>query len=156
MTGTRYCLDSSGFLDGFVRYYPPNIFASLWDRMDELCNESRLLVPEEVYQELEYHHDAAFRWIKDRRDALVVLTDANVANAVRDILADYPRLVMEGSTRDRADPFVIATAELHDAVVITGEKGGSESSPKIPFVCNGRGITCSGFLDLVQLEGWSF
>lgn len=143
-------------MDGYVRYYPPTIFGSLWERVDQLCNDTRILVPEEVYKELEYHHDDPFNWLKERSDSVLVPTDAEVAVAVRDILTEYPRLVMEGSTRDRADPFVIATAELHDAVVITGEKGGSEKSPKIPYVCDGRGVKCAGFLDLVQLEGWSF
>lgn len=156
MTNAIYCLDTSGFLDGYSRNYPPDIFESLWDRVEGLASEGRLLVPEEVYAELGHHHDAAYAWMKERKDALVVPTDAGIAMKVRGVLAASPRLVMEGSTRNRADPFVVATAELRGSAVVTGERGGTERSPKIPSVCRDRGIPCMTFLEMVQVEGWSF
>jgi hypothetical protein len=151
-----YCLDTSGFLDGDVRHYPPDVFTTLWERMDEIGTSSRLIVPEEVYLELQYHHDDAFQWIDGRKDSLVMPTDARVIAAVRALLRDYPRLAMEGGNRNRADPFVIATAGVREAVVVTGERGGTVRGPKIPFVCAERGIDQVDFLQLVQREGWSF
>lgn len=153
-----FCLDTSGFLDGFVRYYPPDVFESLWDLIDELGSAGRLLVPEEVHKELEYHHDEAFDWVNERKDEVVVPTTAAVAQEVTDILLDYPGFVKEGSTRNRADPFVVATAALEDAVVVTGERqrGGTQTNPKIPTVCEGRGVPYARFLGVVQEEGWSF
>lgn len=156
MTGRRFCLDTSGFLDGFVRYYPPETFQTLWDRMDALASSGRVVVPEEVYLELEHHHDAAFQWLNDRKEQVLVSTDALVVAATRELLTEYPRLAMEGSTRNRADPFVIATASLQKACVVTGESGGTEKSPKIPYVCGDQGIECLNFLAVVQLEAWSF
>lgn len=156
MSNSLYCLDTSGFFDGYIRYYPPDIFSTLWDNMDHLCGVSRLLIPEEVYREIEYHHDEAFTWVEARKEATLVPTDAGLALRVRVILKDYPRLIMRGSTRNRADPFVIATAELRSAIVITGERGGSEQNPKIPYVCKQRNIRWATFLELLRLEGWSF
>lgn len=154
--GSLYCLDTSGFLDGFVRQYPPEVFAGLWDRMDALARQGRLLVPEEVMLELEYHADDAYQWLDDRSDAILVPTDGPIVSEVRSILGQFPRLAMSGSTRNRADPFVIATASVRNAVVITGERGGSESSPKIPFVCDGTGVDRDTFLGLVRRESWTF
>lgn len=156
MSTRRYCLDTSGFLDGYDRYYPPRIFSSLWDRMDALARSSRLIIPEEVYEELKVHHDDAFRWVEERKDELILPTDEKIIAEVQSVLEDYPRLVMAGSTRNRADPFVIGTASLTQALVVTGERGGTERSPKIPFVCDGKGIEHLDFLGLVQHEGWSF
>lgn len=155
-TGPLYCWDTSGFLDGYVRRYPPGVFASLWDRVEGLCEERRVLVPEEVFRELRYHHDAAYRWVKDREDSVIVPTDGAVVTEVRRVLAAHAELAKEGSTRNRADPFVIATASLKGARVITGEIGGTARSPKIPYVCDQLGVAHGGFLSVVEQEGWSF
>ncbi len=31
-----YCVDTSGWLDGWERHYPPDVFPSLWTTLDEL------------------------------------------------------------------------------------------------------------------------
>jgi len=154
--GPLYCWDTSGFLDGFDRLYPPTVFASLWDRVDALCQAGRVLVPEEVYHELKHHHDDAYGWIREREDQVIVPTDLAIATEVRRILTHYPRLAMGGTSRNRADPFVIATASLKSALVVTGEVGGTERKPKIPYVCDGVGVGHGRFLDVVRTEGWSF
>jgi len=40
--------------------------------------------------------------------------------------------------------------------VVTGEKGGSLKSPKIPYVCAQENITCIDFLDLIKEQKWKF
>ena len=83
-------------------------------------------------------------------------TDSAVAIEVRSILQTHKRLVMNLKNRNRADPFVIAVANIKGAVVVTGEDGGNENRPKIPYVCSQIGAECIGFLDLIQREGWIF
>lgn len=55
---------------------------------------------------------------------------------------------------------MIAIAKLRDAIVITGEIGGNENRPKIPYVrpkipyvCEQIGVECIGFLELIRREG---
>lgn len=153
-----YSLDTSGLLDGLERYYPPETFPALWERMDGLIGDGRLIASEEVWEELQKRDEIGARWMQARKDEMLVPTDANVVAVVRDILQhpDHRRLVMNGKGRNNADPFVIAVAELHGAVVVTGEDGGSRQRPRIPSVCNDRAVDCIPFLGIVQREGWTF
>ncbi len=71
--------------------------------------------------------------------------------------------VAEGSSTPRkgrsgADPFVIALAEQHDAIVVTQETpaGLNARSPKIPDVCNERDVAWINLLGLIQREKWVF
>ena len=59
--------------------------------------------------------------------------------------------------RNRADPFVIALASVRGATVVTGEgSDGTDSRPKIPYICEVMGLLCTRFLGVVQTEGWRF
>ncbi len=84
-------------------------------------------------------------------------TDAEVAKAVKAILDPYELLVKDMKNRNRADPFVIAVAQITGSKVVTEELGmGSPSRPKIPGVCAALGIDCITISDIVRLEGWKF
>ena len=95
----------------------------------------------------------------DARSAVLVApTSRSVILAARTVLADHPRLSMIGTGRGRADPFVIAQAEQSSALLVTEERGGSATSPRIPYVCaqRGFGVRCIDMLGLIRAEGWSF
>ena len=156
MTSTKYSIDSSALMDGWIRHYPPDHFPRFWERIDALADERRFLVSEEVFEEIDEHDDSLKEWLNDRRDGIIVHTDNFVAQDVRQILASHERLVMSGTRRNRADPFVIAVARLRGATVVTGEKGGTARSPKIPSVCDALGILHTGLIGLIQAEGWIF
>ena len=143
-------------MDGWLRYYPPEHFPGLWGRVDSLIEEGRLLVSEEVLVEVSEHTDSLAEWLQERRNEVIVPTDNAVTAAVRQILASHERIVMSGSGRNRADPFVIAVARLHRATVVTGEKGGSTSRPKIPSVCDDLDILHTSLVGMIQTEGWVF
>ena len=143
-------------MDGWIRHYPPEHFPNLWERIDSLVAQKRFLVSEEVVEELGEHDDSLKQWLDDRLDEIMVPTDNFVAQDVRQILASHPRLVMSGTRRNRADPFVIAAARLRAATVVTGEKGGTARRPKIPSVCAALGIPHMSLIGLIQAEGWVF
>jgi len=151
---TAYSLDTSGLLDGIERYYPPATFPGLWERVDQLILDGRLLMSEEAISEAMYLDAAARDWCAPRKDSIIVQTNQAIAAHVTGIVTKFH--VWTGGTTNRADPFVIAVALEHDAVVITGEKPGSIQNPKIPFVCNARGVACTNFLGLVTRENWVF
>ncbi len=83
-----YSFDSSGVLDLF-RYYPPDVFPTIWTQMDAAANGQTILAIDEVYRELEKKDDAAFQWLKARR-AMIVELDTIVQQRVTAILASHP------------------------------------------------------------------
>ena len=151
-----YVLDTSALVGAWVRSYPPDSFPALWDSLDKLVEAGRLTAPEEVFEELKAQDDDLYKWVKDRKDAIIVPTSRAVMLEARAILADHPRLTMPGRGRGRADPFVIALACTQGAVVVTQEQGGSADKPRIPYVCKQRAVGCAELLDVIRREGWTF
>jgi hypothetical protein len=152
-----YSVDTSALIDGLERYYPTANFPALWDRVDELIDAGRLVISEEVWHEVEAKTTATKEWCSRRLDRMVVETNSTITGAVSQILTDHPRLVMNMKGRNRADSFVIALASVRGAIVVTGEgSDGTESRPKIPYICAAMGLPCIRLLSVVQNEGWRF
>lgn len=152
-----YSVDTSALIDGLERYYPEEAFPALWERVDTLIDQGRFLMSEEVWEEVKVKDAVAKAWCESRKDRLVVPTDASVAATVQSLLVDHERLVMNLKGRNRADPFVIALAQLKGAVVLTGEgNDGTAKRPKIPYVCDQINVTCHRFLQMIRMEGWRF
>ena len=148
-----YSIDSSGILDAF-RYYPPDVFPTIWKQMDHAADKAVLFASDEVYRELERKDDTAFQWLK-RHKVMVVALDADVERRVRDILRMHPRLVDTRKNRSGGDPFVIALAQARSLSVVTGERAtGVIAKPNIPDVCTALGLLCLGVLELFRNEGW--
>jgi hypothetical protein len=152
---TSYSIDTSAILDGWVRHYPIDTFPALWDRLDQLIDAGRLCTSDEVLRELEMKDDDALAWAK-ARPSLFVALDEPVQVATTEILALFPKLVDTMKGRNRADPFVIAVAKLKGLTVVTGEKGGQASRPRIPFVCEHLAVPCLDLIGLIRAERWVF
>ena len=59
-----YSIDTSAILDAWIRWYPPDLFPRLWENIELLIKEKRLIASEEVLVELEKKDDAVFKWAK--------------------------------------------------------------------------------------------
>jgi len=153
----KYCIDTSALMDAWVRWYPPEVFPSLWDAMDALIDDRRLISSEEVLHELERKEgDTLHAWAKEREQVFLPLDD-NIQACPSEIMTSHPRLVDERTGKSFADPWVIATAEVNGCGVVTGEKGtGTPDRPKIPDVCQARNILCVGIVELIRKERWHF
>jgi hypothetical protein len=156
--GRIYSLDTSALLDGLERYYPEPSFPALWERVDDLIADGRLVASEEVLEEAKKKDALAKAWFEARDPtAFVVATDADITGRVQAILLAYPRLVKEMKGRNRADAFVIAVAQARAATVITGEGGdGNDNRPKIPYICEQMGMDCFRLVGVIKEEGWRF
>jgi hypothetical protein len=151
-----YCIDTSAILDGWKRYYPPDVFPSLWNYLEGLIAAVELIAPDEVLHELARNDDEVFQWAKAQVRMFVSL-DEDIQRGTLEVLAAFPKLVDTLKDRGRADPFVIALAKSRRCVVVTGERNqGSPSRPRIPIVCEHFGIRCISLLQLMQDQGWSF
>ena len=151
-----YCLDTSAFLDGWVRYYPPDVFPALWKKLEAAIIRGDVISPEEVGDELSKKHDGVFQWTK-AQSGLFVPMDDPTQDMTSKVLAKFPRLVKALSGRNRADPFVIALAKVRKGTVATAERArGSPERPRIPLVCDFFNIPCVNLLDMIRAMGWKF
>lgn len=152
-----YCCDTSSLIHAWRRAYPPKNFKSFWARLDDLMDDGRFVSSIEVYSELERKDDDIFAWAKDRK-AMFLEINGGVQAAMITVMAKYPRLVDTVKGKSGADPFVIAQAlsASPQQIVLHHESGGSQNSPKIPFVCDQEGLRHTDLLKLIDKEGWVF
>ena len=148
-----YSIDSSGVLDLF-RYYPPDVFPSIWAQMDAAAANGIVLAIDEVFRELEKKDDVAFQWLKAHRQ-IVVDIDTEIQKRVSAILKLHPRLVDTRKNRSSGDPFVVALAQARGLSVVTGEKlSGVQAKPNIPDVCAALDVPWMNVLSMFRQEGW--
>ena len=152
----KYSIDTSAILDGWNRYYPPDVVPGLWENIEEMIRDGSLIASEEVLRELSKKDDGAYAWAKSQ-NGLFVPTDVEVQLEARTILKTHQRLIDTRRNRSGADPFVIAVAKVHGCRLITGEKPNNHPQrPHIPDVCNDVGITWMDVLEFCREQHWSF
>ncbi len=150
-----YSVDTSSLLDGWIRWYPPDLFPKLWENIELLIRDQRLLATEEVLIELEKKDDDIYKWAKKQKMFLPLSSE--VQNIASKILEKFPRLIDSRKERSQADPFVVALAKYKKCIVITGEKNfGTDDRPRIPIVCKDFGIKSISIVDLIRIERWIF
>ena len=151
-----YSLDTSAILDGWVRYYAPDVFPSFWIKLETLLDSGGARVSRQVHVELNEQDDGASDWLGEYESAIVEI-DAEVFAIAKTIGANLPGWVTR--KRNGADPFVIALAEVEGLKVITGERRSGATNPKkmkIPDVCLARNVECGAMVDLIREQGWAF
>jgi len=152
----KYSIDTSALLDGWRRYYPPDMFPSVWVRLDGLINTGHLIATEEVFFELEKQDDGLYRWVHDRQRLCVPIDEA-IQSIVSSILAQHKQIIDTRKNRSGADPFVIALAKVEGGAVVTGERPtGRLQRPNIPDVCDAMGMRWLNLLQLFREQGWTF
>ena len=149
-----FSLDTSGMIDAWGRYYPPDVFPTIWIKMDSAAGAGDILIIEEVVRELERKDDGAHKWIKERETAIVAI-DGEVQAHLVEIMRKYGRLVDSKKNKSGGDPWVIALARARRLTVVTGEKAtGSLIKPHIPDVCKDLGVPCITVIDFFRKQGW--
>ncbi len=152
----KYSVDTSALLDGWTRYYPPDVFPRVWERLDELISKEVLIASEEVLIELKRKDDPIYEWARER-ESMFRPIDTEIQETVLEILGVHKKLIDERKGRSGADPFVIALAKVQECAVLTGEKpSNSPNRPKIPDVCNAIGIRWLDMLQLFRDQKWTF
>lgn len=150
----RYSLDTSFFVNSWRRYYQPDVFPGVWERLAGLIDAGAVIATEEVRYEIEKQEDEILQWVNQRPE-LFVPTDGSVQWAVREILRGHPRIIDTRRSRSGADPFVIAVAQTANCAVVTDERAtNSPDRPHIPDVCAALSVRCIEIVDLFRAEGW--
>lgn len=152
----RYSIDTSAILDGWRRYYPPDVFPPLWTKLEALILDGTILSTEEVLFELEKKDDEVYRWALRQKQKFVPV-DGPTQSTVSSILGSHPKLIDTRRGRSAADPFVIAVAQIHSCTVVTGERATNNGNrPNIPDVCTALGIRTINLLSLMREIGLVF
>ena len=150
-----YCVDSSALIAAWWERYPIENFPKFWTYLDGLMGCQKITAPPEVLKEISEKSDDLHGWLKEREARFVSPYDEAVLLRVKQILAEFPRLVAEKKQRFAADPFVIALSQHRGLIIITEEKRtGSLARPNIPDVCDQVGVRFAPLLQMIQQQGW--
>lgn len=151
----KYSIDTSALLEAYVRRYPPDVVPGLWnDKFDQLIEAGSLVAAYDVLEDLSKRDDGIYKWAKEREQMFVDLDQFQPE--LKQIMADYPRLVDTKTGKSGSDPMVIALAHAQDLTVVSQEGVGSKTSPKIPYVCNDLDIRHIDVLALIREQKWKF
>ncbi len=151
---TVFSIDTSALVGAWSESYSPQTFPALWKNLERMILEGELIASEEVLHELERKDDDLLVWVKNRPDLFVPM-DAVVEREVKRVVR-VPNLVKGTSTDNSADPFVIAVAIARNATVVSQERHGGPSHPKIPYVCSVLGVPHLSLEEFINGQGWSF
>jgi hypothetical protein len=150
----KWCFDTSGLIEPWVRRYPPDVFGPVWTKLEELAKAGVIVAPADVRLELEKQKDDLFAWAKGVPE-MFHDADRAVMEVFTDIVNAHPDFMKINSTKSGADPFVVAFAQVHSLPLVTYETMAKQNAaPKIPNVCAARGIDCVELVDVLRGEGF--
>ncbi|MFI9811396.1 DUF4411 family protein [Saccharothrix variisporea] len=156
MTGGLYSFDTSAFIKGRRDLLPPDVFATLWTRIEQSIASGMIRSSDEVRREIVKRDDAIKEWAA-AQSGLFVPLDEDIQKATRQILSAHPKLMGKGGGRNEADPFVIALACARKGVVVTEEtRSGNLDKPRIPDVCDALGVPCLNLVEFSREQRWTF
>ena len=156
-----YSFDTSVFMDWQARYYPPDIFASLVGRVEELIDSGQCSAVELVKEEIDAVGTPELRAWAKKHPALFVALESPVQVEAASIESRYPDLMDPKSLHQSADAYVVALAKVRGGIVVSqetsaAEKRSAKRTHYIPDVCRDLGIPCINLLGLMRREHWTF
>ena len=98
-----YSLDTSALLDGWVRYYPRDVFPKFWTGIEGLIARRKMAAVDEVLRELEKKDDDVHGWAK-RQSRLFVPLDAEIQGAMKTGSAASPHSWTRSEAAQRRIP----------------------------------------------------
>ena len=161
----QYVIDTSSLIE-LMRTNPIDIYVTVWEKLEKLVNEGRLVAPIYVLDEIHRMDDELKVWANRHRRMFKPLSEAQI-KTVSKVLVDFPGLSNSDKEGQVADPFVIAVAlekgkkaiEDFDGqlerIVITEEKIRGDKH-RIPLACQHYKIKCMGIHEMFREEGWKF
>ena len=149
----RYAIDACSLINAAKNYsLKKSTFTPIWDKVKDMIEAGALISTVEVRDELK--DDDLVEWSK-RNDQLFLPLTEEVQKKAIDVLRDFPTMIkMKSTGNSNADPFLVATASIEGATIVSDERLGDESTGDyhIPNVCRRYGIGCitlNDFLDRI-------
>lgn len=156
-------LDSNALIGWWYHWYCPHQHG-FWDALEREAAKQRLLVSEEVYDELTKWHELC-AWMEERRGLFLKATDDEITDKVTELVNKYRYKLHLTSKENSADLYVIAiTALTEDAKLVTDERaarqrretGEVEGKYRIPNICRLEDIEVLRSYEVPQMAGWRF
>jgi hypothetical protein len=161
MAADLYCIDASSLIE-IKQRFPQKVFPGVWEKVQDLIRERRLIAPDEVFREIE-KDDVLGPWAK-RHKKMFLKLDQEQIDAARDVTARFPSLAKPGTFSPAADPFVVGLARVQSqrlsasllepeskCVVVTEERPAG-----IPAACKHHSLACISHIQMFEREGWVF
>ncbi|WP_321922229.1 PIN domain-containing protein [Burkholderia sp. BCC1998] len=163
-----YVFDTSSIRS--LQHFYPRVFRSIWDGIERLVGQRRLISTREVLNEIERQAVSAdvLAWVRSNR-SLFTTPNADELRFVAAILKIRHFQALIGQQQRLkgtpvADPFVIACARVRQGTVVTEEgwlRAGDGLAPKphaakIPNVCAHFEIPCIDLEEFMHQQDWQF
>jgi len=154
-----YVFDTSAFI--VIGHYYPERFPTFWERFEEYTHDSKICSVREVFNELNTRASKAHltEWINNHKN-IFLIPGRDEMNFVSDIfkVPHFRYLVgkkQQLNGKPVADPFVIASAKIKSACIVT-EESKKENASRIPNICEHFNIECTNVEGFMEREGWEF
>ncbi|WP_107311860.1 PIN domain-containing protein [Burkholderia metallica] len=163
-----YVFDTSSIRS--LQHFYPRVFRSIWDGIENLVGQRRLISTREVLNEIERQAVSTnvLAWVKGNR-SLFTTPGTDEQRFVAAILRIKHFQALIGQQQRLkgtpvADPFVIACARIRQGTVVTEEgwlHAGDALMPKphaakIPNVCAHFEISCINLEEFMHQQNWRF
>lgn len=148
----KYIFDTSSFLSQKDNErHRRCIYKKLWDKIDELILQGRIVTCSEVKEEIK--DEGIKDWFMGTNCEVLDINDAVQKNVIK-VVTNKPELIDFKQVKSSGDAFIIATAMEYELIVVTEEN--RDSPKKIPQVCETLGVKCINIIGLCEEEGWEF
>lgn len=149
----KYSFDTSAFVVPYRHWPDPDLMPSLWAKFDSLIQNDDIVASREVHVEIEQKDDGLLEWVNNRKHMFIEV-DPEQQQTVDEMVNQFPTWINPNSTKNNADPYVIALALHYDLIVVSNERSGSSTNPTIPFVCETYQVTHLRLNSFLREVGW--
>lgn len=154
-----YVFDTSSFRELFHFY--PRRFPTLWNDFHDLIQNEHILSVKEVLQEMSAggNNHSDIQWANNHKK---IFKEPTVEEAlfIAEIFREEhfqqsleQKKLLKGGPF--ADPFIIASAKINSAIVVTQEKYKTNGA-KIPNICEKFGVEYTDLEGFMEMENWKF
>ncbi|MDJ0600396.1 MAG: DUF4411 family protein [Crocosphaera sp.] len=153
-----YIFDTNSFR--VLSHYFPEIFPTVWEKIDLLVNNGNLISVREVYNELNRGSESfIIDWAKENKKVFVTPTPDEMMFVSQIFAVPHFQTLVTKKQRLKgtpiADPFIIAAAKVKEGCVVT-EEVFKPNAAKIPNVCQYFNIDCTNVQGFMKRESWRF
>lgn len=161
-----YCIDTNIFI-WIHRYYPKSVFPDLWDELDKLFSQGKIISHATVFDEIchsKKNKDELAKWITTKQKYFREITQRQL-ELLPDIVKNFPKLIDPKSEKEQADPWLIAMLVEYmeesglfgnnsSYVLVCGEN--RASTVKLPAACRHYNIIEMNLIEFFQDNNWTF
>jgi len=157
---TVYCIDTSSLVN-LRLWWSRTRNQLVWQRVDDLIRQDRLIAPKQVLEELHDRDDTLLRWARSRK-RMFKRSSQELVELVQEVVRKFPDLVDADQPTKDADPFVVALAiresrqVFQQNVYVVTEEKYAPGRTRIPHVCQAYGLKYLTIHQLFVFEDWSF